>query len=40
MKICITEFLRRIPDFSLNEGTRIEYWPGGVVGPKSVPLCW
>jgi cytochrome P450 len=40
MKICITEFLRRIPDFSLKEGTRIEYWPGGVVGPKSVPLCW
>jgi cytochrome P450 len=40
MKICITEFLRRIPDFSLNGGTKIEYWPGGVVGPKSVPLCW
>jgi cytochrome P450 len=40
MKICITEFLRRIPEFSLKEGTKIEYWPGGVVGPKSVPLCW
>ena len=40
MKICITEFLRRIPDFALKEGTRIEYWPGGVVGPKSVPLVW
>jgi cytochrome P450 len=40
MKICITEFLRRIPEFSLKEGTQIEYWPGGVVGPKSVPLCW
>ena len=40
MKICITEFLRRIPDFALKEGTKIEYWPGGVVGPKSVPLCW
>jgi cytochrome P450 len=40
MKICITEFLRRIPDFSLKEGTQIEYWPGGVVGPKSVPLRW
>jgi cytochrome P450 len=40
MKICITEFLRRIPDFTLQEGTKIEYWPGGVVGPKSVPLCW
>jgi cytochrome P450 len=40
MKICITEFLRRIPDFALKAGTKIEYWPGGVVGPKSVPLCW
>ena len=40
MKICITEFLRRIPDFALKEGTKIEYWPGGVVGPKTVPLCW
>jgi hypothetical protein len=40
MKICITEFLHRIPDFGLKEGTKIEYWPGGVVGPKSVPLSW
>lgn len=40
MKICIKEFLRRIPDFRLKDGTRIEYWPGGVVGPKSVPLVW
>ena len=40
MKICITQFLRRIPDFALASGTKIEYWPGGVVGPKSVPLVW
>ena len=40
MKICITEFLRRIPDFGLKQGTQIEYWPGGVVGPKTVPLSW
>jgi cytochrome P450 len=40
MRICITEFLRRIPDFQLKEGTKIEYWPGGVVGPKVVPLTW
>jgi cytochrome P450 len=40
MRICIQEFLRRIPDFRLKEGTKIEYWPGGVVGPKSVPLTW
>lgn len=40
IKICIQEFLRRIPNFQLKEGTKIEYWPGGVVGPKSVPLTW
>ena len=40
MKICIQEFLRRIPDFKLKPGTKVEYWPGGVVGPKSVPLVW
>jgi cytochrome P450 len=40
MKICIQEFLRRIPDFRLEPGVPIEYWPGGVVGPKSVPLVW
>lgn len=40
VKICLQEFLRRIPEFTLKPGTRIEYWPGGVVGPKSVPLVW
>ena len=40
LKISITEFLKRIPDFQVKEGARIEYWPGGVVGPKSVPLSW
>jgi cytochrome P450 len=40
MRLCITEFLRRIPDFQVAEGARIEYWPGGVVGPKTVPLSW
>ena len=40
IKIAITEFLRRIPDFQLEQGTRIEYWPGGVVGPKALPLTW
>ena len=40
MRICITEFLRRIPNFQLKKGTKIEYWPGGVVGPKVVPLTW
>jgi cytochrome P450 len=40
LKISITEFLRRIPNFELEPGTEIEYWPGGVVGPKTVPLRW
>jgi cytochrome P450 len=40
MKVCMVEFLRRVPDFRVQAGTRIEYWPGGVVGPKSLPLIW
>lgn len=40
VKVSITEFLRRIPDFQLKPGTKIEYWPGGVVGPKALPLSW
>jgi cytochrome P450 len=40
MKVSISEFLRRIPDFQVKKGTRIEYWPGGVVGPKKLPLTW
>lgn len=40
IRICIQEFLRRIPDFQIKEGVKIEYWPGGVVGPKVVPLTW
>jgi cytochrome P450 len=40
LKISITEFLRRLPDFRVTAGAKIEYWPGGVVGPKTVPLSW
>jgi cytochrome P450 len=40
IKVCISEFLRRIPDFQLKPGTSIEYWPGGVIGPKRLPLTW
>jgi cytochrome P450 len=40
IKVCLEEFLRRIPSFTLKPGTKIEYWPGGVVGPKMVPLSW
>jgi cytochrome P450 len=40
MKIAVQEFLRRIPNFKVKQGTKIEYWPGGVVGPKALPLTW
>ena len=40
LKVCITEFLGRIPHFEVQEGAKIEYWPGGVVGPKTLPLRW
>ena len=40
IKICISEFLRRIPEFRVKKGTTIEYMPGAVIGPKTVPLTW
>jgi cytochrome P450 len=40
IKIAIQEFLRRIPDFRVGDGYEAEYWPGGVVGPKTLPLTW
>jgi cytochrome P450 len=40
IKIALQEWLRRIPDFTLKPGTRIEYRPGGVIGPEHVPLVW
>jgi cytochrome P450 len=40
VKVCLQEFLRRIPNFGLKAGTKIEYWPGAVIGPKLVPLSW
>ena len=40
VKIALQEWLKRIPDFKLEPGTRTEYKPGGVVGPESVPLIW
>lgn len=40
MKIALGEFLRRIPDFKMKEGFKPQYWPGGVIGPKTVPLVW
>jgi cytochrome P450 len=40
MKIALQEWLRRIPEFAVKPGAKIEYRPGGVVGPESVPLVW
>lgn len=40
MDIALSEILKRIPDFTLKENSPIEYWPGGVVGPRSLPLIW
>lgn len=40
IKVGLQEWLKRIPDFSVKPGTKIEYYPGGVVGPKSLPLVW
>ncbi|MPS69898.1 MAG: cytochrome P450 [Novosphingobium sp.] len=40
VKIALQEWLKRVPDFTLKPGTRIEYRPGGVIGPEAVPLVW
>lgn len=40
VKVSIVEFLKRIPDFRVRDGAKIDYWPGGVIGPKSLPLVW
>ncbi len=40
VKIALQEWLRRIPEFELKPGTKIEYRPGGVIGPELVPLQW
>ena len=40
VKIALQEWLRRIPEFKLKPGTKIDYRPGGVIGPERVPLEW
>ncbi len=40
VKIALQEWLKRIPEFKIKTGTRIEYRPGGVIGPERVPLVW
>jgi cytochrome P450 len=40
LKIALQEWLKRIPRFAVQPDTNIIYRPGGVVGPKAVPLVW
>jgi cytochrome P450 len=40
MKLCLEEFLRRIPDFKVKPGAQMHYLPGGVIGPNCLPLVW
>lgn len=40
IKVALQEWMRRIPNFSVKPGTKVEYRPGGVVGPEEVPLVW
>lgn len=40
MKVCLEEFMRRIPDFQVKPGTVLHYLPGGVIGPDRLPLKW
>jgi len=40
IKVALQEWLKRIPEFSLQPDTEIEYRPGGVVGPEYLPLRW
>ncbi len=40
LKIALQEWLQRVPEFSLKPDAKIEYRPGGVVGPELVPLVW
>lgn len=40
LKICLQEWLKRIPHFALKPGSEIEYRPGGVIGPEEFSLVW
>lgn len=40
VKIALQEWLKRVPAFGLKPDARIEYRPGGVIGPEEVPLVW
>jgi cytochrome P450 len=40
LKVALQEWLKRIPKFAVKPGTDIVYRPGGVLGPKYLPLVW
>lgn len=40
VKVALQEWLRRIPKFAVKPGSKIEYRPGGVIGPEHLPLVW
>ncbi|MGE3692931.1 MAG: cytochrome P450 [Novosphingobium sp.] len=40
LKVALQEWLKRIPKFSVKPGEKIEFKPGGVIGPKALPLVW
>ena len=39
-KIFFEEWLKRIPDFQIAPGVKLEYRPGIIIGLKSLPLRW
>ncbi len=40
IKVALQEWLRRLPEFSVKPGYQPDYRPGGVIGPKTLPLVW
>lgn len=40
IKVCIDEFLKRIPNFEVSPNVQLRYLPGGVIGPEKLPLTW
>ena len=40
IEVALQEWLRRIPQVSVKPGYKPEYRPGGVIGPKALPLVW
>jgi len=40
LKVALQEWLRRIPKFQVKPGEKITFKPGGVIGPRALPLVW